>query len=68
MTNMKPTNNNTTTKEDTKNSTLPLVPETLLKKRHDLDESKARRAAKIVNKNNKRFSKTGKFYVTKPER
>jgi large subunit ribosomal protein L7e len=55
---------------DAKNSSLPLVPEILLKKRHDLDESKARRAARIVNNdnNNKRFSKTGKFYVKKPER
>lgn len=46
---------------------LQLVPETLLKKRHDLDDIKARRDAQIVN-NNKRFSKSSKFYVKKPER
>jgi len=45
---------------------LQLVPETLLKKRHDLDDIKARRDANPVA-NNKNFSKTGKFYVKKPE-
>ena len=46
---------------------LQLVPETLLKKRHDLDDIKARRDAQVLN-NNKRFSKTAKMYVKKPER
>lgn len=46
---------------------MQLVPETVLKRRHDLDEMKAKRAANVTN-NNKVFSKSGKFYVKKPER
>ncbi|KAI2502000.1 Ribosomal protein L30p/L7e [Fragilaria crotonensis] len=54
-------------KDTDKNKDLQLVPETLLKRRHDLDDIKARREAQVVN-NNKKFSKSGKFYVKKPER
>ena len=54
-------------KDAGKNKVLQLVPETLLKRRHDLDDIKARREAQVVN-NNKKFSKSGKFYVKKPER
>ena len=54
-------------KDTDKNKDLQLVPETLLKRRHDLDDIKARREALVVN-NNKKFSKSGKFYVKKPER
>lgn len=46
---------------------LQLVPETVLKKRHDLDDLKRRKAAQ-VRINNKVFSKTQKgIYVKKPE-
>jgi large subunit ribosomal protein L7e len=46
---------------------LPLVPETVLKKRHDLDDLNRRKAAQ-VRINNKVFSKTLKgIYVKKPE-
>jgi large subunit ribosomal protein L7e len=54
----------TSTKNDNKD--LQLVPETVLKKRHDLDELKAKRDAQ-VRRTNKVFSKSGKFYVKKPE-
>eukprot|EP00545_Synedropsis_sp_CCMP1620_P003423 CAMPEP_0119010386 /NCGR_PEP_ID=MMETSP1176-20130426/4977_1 /TAXON_ID=265551 /ORGANISM="Synedropsis recta cf, Strain CCMP1620" /LENGTH=267 /DNA_ID=CAMNT_0006963033 /DNA_START=38 /DNA_END=838 /DNA_ORIENTATION=+ len=45
---------------------LQLVPQTVLKRRHDLDAMKAKRAA-MIKINNKVFSKKGKFYVKKPE-
>lgn len=46
---------------------LQLVPETVLKKRHDLDDLKRRKAAQL-RINNKVFSKTQKgIYVKKPE-
>ena len=51
------------------NKDLQLVPETLLKKRHNLDEIAARRLAhRKKQNNNKVFSKTNKFLkVQKPE-
>lgn len=45
---------------------LQLVPETVLKKRHDLDELKRKRDAQ-VRRTNKVFSKSSKFYIRKPE-
>jgi 60S ribosomal protein uL30 len=51
------------------NSDLKLVPETILKKRHNLDELKAKRAANELQKGNRRVfsSSSKKLYVKKPE-
>lgn len=48
---------------------LKLVPETLLKKRHNLDELKAKRAANLGKKGNKKVysSKSKRLYVKKAE-
>jgi large subunit ribosomal protein L7e len=52
---------------ETPQQKLPLVPETVLKKRHDLDDMKRKRLAQVTI-NNKVFSKTQKgIYVKKPE-
>lgn len=51
---------------DSTNKDLQLVPETILKKRHDLDELKRKRDAQ-VRRTNKVFSKSSKFYIRKPE-
>jgi len=48
------------------NKDLQLVPETILKKRHDLDDLKRKRAAQ-VRISNKVFSKSSTSYVRKPE-
>jgi len=56
----------TNSNKNNNNDELQLVPETLLKKRHDLDDLKRKRAAQ-VRKTNKVYSKSGKFYVRKPE-
>ena len=54
------------TKQEEPNTGSQLVPETVLKRRHDLDEVKAKSAA-VVKGNNKVFSNTRKIYVKKPE-
>jgi large subunit ribosomal protein L7e len=51
-----------------KQSDLPLVPEAILKRRHDLDEVKLRSSAcAIVKGKTKRFSSQKAIYVKKPE-
>lgn len=60
------TNNNSMT--DNKKLDTPLVPESILKNKHDLDELKANRAARKKPGNRKVFSKNKSIKIVKPEK